>query len=108
MTLPNAQWKLLIDFNRDGDFSDVAEDITQYVMEWHWKLGMSKPYQEIGDEAEATIVLDNQTGYFSPERAGPYQNLMDRNTPILIQSVYGGVTIDHYTGWIESVLPSPG
>jgi len=107
-SLPNAQWKLLVDWNRDGDFSDAGEDITQYVIEWHWKLGMGKPYQEIGDEAEATIVLDNQTGYFSPEKAGPYQNLMDRNTPVLIQSVYGGVTIDHYTGWIESVLPSPG
>lgn len=107
-SLLNAQWKLLVDWNRDGDFSDSGEDITQYVIEWHWKLGMGSPYQEIGDEAEATFVLDNQTGYFSPEKAGPYQNLMDRNTPVLVQSVYGGVTIDHYTGWIESVLPTPG
>ena len=107
-SLPNAQWKLLVDWNRDGDFSDASEDITQYVIEWHWKLGNSNPYQEIGDEAEATFVLDNQTGYFSPERAGPYQGLMDRNTPVLVQSVYGGVTIDHFTGWVDTVQPTPG
>ena len=65
-------WKISIDWNRDGDFSDAGEDITAYVMRASWNNGARQPYQRTADEPRCTITVYNNDMRFSPEySSGP-------------------------------------
>lgn len=66
-------WKFLIDWDNDGDWSEAYEDVTQYVMNANWEIGMKKPFQLTSDASRLTMMLDNQDKRFSPEYSGsPY------------------------------------
>lgn len=45
----------------------VLISIAQYVQSVSWSLGASEPLQELADESTLSVVVDNSTGYFSPE-----------------------------------------
>lgn len=46
-------WTIGIDWNRDGDFTDSNEDVTSWVIDACWSLGMQKPYQDVADNSVA-------------------------------------------------------
>lgn len=103
-----TDYRFLIDWNNDGDFSDANEDITDYVMSANWELGFSEPYQHVAGETRADIRLRNIDKRFSPEgTASPMAGSILPNRLMKIQHVGSG-TVDLYTGYIESISPTPG
>lgn len=104
----NATWTIYVDWNNDGDYSDSNENITSYVMDASWKIGMSRPYQEFADETRLTLVLTNSDKRFSPEYSSSplYGNLKPQRR-VKIDASYGGSAVTMYTGWIETIAPEP-
>lgn len=102
-------WTIAIDWNRDNDFLDTHEDVTQYVISARWFLGMRQPYQIIADDSMLNLVLDNQDKRFSPENsASPIVTAggkLQPFRPIRIQSDDGTTVRTHWRGWIESIHP---
>ena len=106
-TAARATWQFLVDWNSDGDFSDTGEDISAYVMDAEWQLGMGDVFQEIADETRITLTLRNDDRRFSPEYSGsPYYGSLVPQRAIRVRSTYDGISRTHWTGWIESVLPT--
>lgn len=106
-TAARATWQVLVDWNSDGDFSDTGEDISAYVMDAEWQLGMAETFQEVADETRLTLTLRNDDRRFSPEySSSPYYGNLVPQRPIRIRSTYDSVTRTHWTGWIESLLPT--
>jgi hypothetical protein len=60
-------WTIAIDWDRDGDYTDTYDDVTDRVMSADWFLGMRQPYQETEDGSQLTLVLNNTDRRFSPE-----------------------------------------
>jgi hypothetical protein len=103
-----TDFKFLVDWNNDGDFSDTNEDITDYVMSANWSLGFSEPYQHVAGETRLDLQLTNKDKRFSPEgTASPMAGSILPNRLVKIQNTASG-TVDLYTGYIESITPSPG
>lgn len=66
-------WQFLIDWDNDGDFDQAYEDITPYVMNANWEIGMKKPFQLTADASRLTMLVDNSDKRFSPQYSGsPY------------------------------------
>jgi hypothetical protein len=42
----STTWKILIDWDRDGDFDDTYDDVTSRVLQAKWYLGSSRAYAE--------------------------------------------------------------
>jgi hypothetical protein len=100
--MPTLSWKILADFDNDATFS---YDITAYVQEFSWRLGIRKPYQRIADEATATIKLINTGGLFSPENPvniAPGMLVPHRRLKII--AVLDSVDTVMWVGWIDTYV----
>lgn len=65
-------WKVLIDWDRDGNFTGTHDDVTAYVITANWFLGMRRPYQNDADNSMLDLMLNNADKRFSPENgSGP-------------------------------------
>jgi len=62
-------WQIKVDWDRKGDFSDPADDITAYVSFIDWELGMRRPYGDTARDSVLEMTLDNSDRRFSPENA---------------------------------------
>jgi hypothetical protein len=68
--MAGATWKVLVDWDRDGDFSETNEDITSYVQQMTFNCGFRQAFQDTADEMRATFTLWNDDQRFSPEFSG--------------------------------------
>ena len=100
-------WKIYIDFDRDGSFATANDEVTSYVIDAHWRIGMRNAFQLTSDEAELTMTLKNKDKRFSPENTGgTYYGKLKPQLPIKVDGIYNGSTLTFYRGWVDTFLPS--
>ncbi len=92
------RYRVEIDRDHDGAFSDPGGEISERVLELEWRLGMASPYDGMAADSWARISLRNHDGAFSPER-----HRLESGTRVRIQSVAGGQTRAHFTGYLSHV-----
>src|SRR5688572_16734550 len=110
-------WTIAIDWNRDGDYSDTNEDVTNRIISANWFLGMRQPYQDAADNSVLQLVLRNDDSLFSPENdesplwddsIEPPRSKVQPFRPVRIQSNDGTTPRTHWVGWIETMQPDVG
>jgi hypothetical protein len=107
-------WTIAIDWDRNGDYSDIYDDVTSRVIEAQWFLGQKKPYEHMADNSWLTLVLDNSDKRYSPENtSGPlWDSGIGRTKVQPFRTVKltsnDGTARTHWVGWIESIQPLPG
>ena len=98
-----TRWKVEVDWNRDGTYSEV----TKYVTEVQWFLGFRAPYMGTASEAFLHVTLNNADRRFSPEnRSGPLYGNLAPLRPVRIQSDDGSTVRTHWSGWINMIEPA--
>lgn len=86
-----------------------ADNITPYVKNASWSIGMSQPYQLVADDIRATITVNNSDGRFSPEDAsGAYYGDLVPGIFFEIYAKQGTSYTTIWLGYVESVKPVPG
>jgi hypothetical protein len=107
-------WTIAIDWDRNGNYTDSIDDVTNRVIEAKWFLGMQKPYQDVADESKLSLILDNSDKRFSPDNtasplwngsANPPKSRVQPFRNVRIQS-NDGTTRTQWVGWIESIKPA--
>lgn len=93
-------WKVAVDFNYDGDYTDAGEDITEYVRRMKWRLGMTEQFQRVATPAYCEIVLNNESTTLSPELSALG---FDRGKRVRIQSDWDGTITSHFRGFIREI-----
>jgi hypothetical protein len=53
-------WTIAIDWERNGNFSNTYDDVTDRVISATWFLGMHNPYQDVADNATLTPMLSHE------------------------------------------------
>lgn len=97
-------FRFYVDWDNDSDFSEYYEDVTDYVRDATWSVGMSQAFQLVGDEMRLTLTLINKDRRFSPENSSsPYYGEMLPRRRIKIISTYLGTDRTMYLGFIDSI-----
>lgn len=108
MTTFAAQWRIEVDWNKDGDFSDPNENITDYVKSFEFTNGFTSPYKNFADTSKLSVTLDNATRLFSPDYSGGALYSVDwRLRPIRVSAINSGTTV-MWTGWTDTIQPASG
>lgn len=104
--IEEVKFQFLIDWDNDNDFSGYEEDVTPWVRDATWQIGMSQPFQLVGDEMRLTLNMNNHDKRFTPENSQSlyYGQLLPRRR-IKIISTYKNVVRDMYLGFIDSIEP---
>jgi hypothetical protein len=100
-----ATYTVAIDYDDDGDFTDMGEDISADVLHLRWRLGMAQPYDSVAAPISAHITVRSPSRAYSPEFTS---SDLSPGKPIRIQSDDGVTTRTHFTGFISHVEPLPG
>lgn len=123
-------FQYLIDWDKDGDWDEAEEDVSEYVISAEWSNGAEEAFQLVSDEARLILTLNNETRRFSPEYAASPLNtgafalrpeckvkinqtsvVTDNDGNIVRDSngniVYASVVSVVYTGWIELFTVDP-
>ncbi len=101
--------KIYVDWDADGDFDELYEDITDTVKTAGWTIGCVKPYQIIAQETRLDLGLNNQDMRFTPENgSSPYFGELLPQRKVKIEVTYESVVYPLYLGWIEKIRPSTG
>lgn len=105
-------WTIKIDWDRNGNYTDSYDDVTNRVISANWFLGMRKPYQTDADDSRLELVLNNFDKLYSPECAtlvdGNPNPLFGKIAPfrtVWAQSDDGTTTRTHWVGWVEKIEP---
>jgi hypothetical protein len=103
-----TQWRLLVDWDRDGNFSGLYDNITNDLMQLEWFLGMRQAYSTTADDLFLKATLRNIGRKFSPEYASsPLAGKLLPNVPLRLEADDGVVTRTLWTGRIETITPLP-
>src|SRR5436190_14172646 len=99
-------WSILIDWDRNGNFTDVNDDLGNRIIEAQWFLGQQTAYDHVADGVILNLVLNNYDKRFSPEYSSSvlYGKVVPFR-PIKIQSNDGTTTRTHWVGWMQSIQP---
>ena len=98
-----TKWKVEVDWNRDGTYSEV----TDYVTELQWFLGFRVPYMGTASEAYLHLTLNNADRRFSPENSsGPLYGNLTPLRPLRVTSDDGSTVRTHWSGWINMIEPA--
>ena len=98
-----TKWKVEVDWNRDGTYSEV----TEYVTELQWFLGFRAPYMGTASEAYLHLTLNNADKRFSPENSsGPLYGNLAPLRPLRVTSDDGSTVRTHWSGWINMIEPA--
>lgn len=62
--------QFLVDWDKDGNFTGIYDNITADVQSASWSLGARSPFQFMCDEPVLTLTLKNIDGKYSPENSG--------------------------------------
>lgn len=103
---PNLYWELWIDLLGDGKFAgpDDRIPLEDVVMPISWQLGLD-PYRQMARPSRATILLDNASGKYSPERPEALEGFTAYRAIKLVSGGYPFARTDgegHFTGETES------
>lgn len=100
-------WELWIDTSGKGLFNNPQDKIPPAdILSVEWRLGL-EPYQAIARPARATIVLDNRSGRYSPERAEALAGFTRHRAVKLVSGGFPFVKTDaegNFTGSRENVV----
>ncbi|MBN1430438.1 MAG: hypothetical protein JXB07_18860 [Anaerolineae bacterium] len=104
----NLYWELWIDLQGDGKFAGPNDRIPleDVVMPMSWQLGLD-PEEQMARPATATILLDNSTGKYSPERDGALAGFTTHRAIKLVSGGYPFAKTDaegNFTGETYSVV----
>lgn len=104
-----AIWTIAVNWDRDGDYSDLYDDVTAHTISAMWVLGAQKPWQDVADNSVLKLMLDNADRRYSPDyAASPLFGRVVPQRPVRITSFDGVTTRVHWIGWIESIAPVVG
>jgi len=99
-------WTISINWDRDGGFTELYDNVTAKVLFSEWRLGFGRPYQDTANDSTLTLILDNSDKRYSPENASsPITGKVRPFVPVRIQSNDGTTTRVHWLGWIETIQP---
>ena len=102
-----TQWKVEIDWERNGNYTGTYDNVTDRTILTQWFVGMRQPYQLTADNSVLRLVLRNDDRLFSAEYASsPLKDKLVPLRPVRIQSDDGTDTRTHFTGWVETIIPS--
>lgn len=105
--MATTSWTIEIDWEREGNFNGIYADVTAYVLNANWFIGMRQAYQEMGDDSFLELSLRNDDKRFSPENSSsPLSGFLAAYRPVRVQSNDGTTTRTHFTGWVESIQPT--
>lgn len=107
-----AQYEVRIDWNGDGTFSAVGDDVTKRVLE-RTTLSMTYGRDQVRalspiSPGEAELEINNQSRDYSPENAAsPLAGNVLPGRDLRIQATVAGVTYSLYRGFLDDydVLP---
>ena len=100
-------WTIAIDWDRNDNYSDTHDDITDRVISAKWFLGTRVEYEEVADESILDLELDNQDRRYSPEYgSSPISGKVVPQRPVRIQSNDGTTTRTHWLGWVNTIEPA--
>ena len=98
-----TKWKVEVDWNRDGAYSEV----TDYVTEARWFLGFRAPFMGTASEAFLHVTLKNADKRLSPENSGgPLYGKLAPLRPVKNESHDGTTARRHFSGWVQSIHPA--
>ena len=98
-----TNWKVEVDWNRDGTYSEV----TEYVAELQWFLGFREPFRGTASPAYLHLTLNNADKRFSPENSnGPLYGSLVPLCPVRVTSDDGSTVRTHWSGWINVIEPA--
>jgi hypothetical protein len=102
-----TSWSITVDWDRNGNYNDTYDDVTNRVISADWFLGMREAYQDDADDSMLRLVLDNSDKRFSPEYAsGPLYGKLAPFRTVRIQSDDGTTIRTHWVGWVEEIQPN--
>lgn len=103
-----TDWKVYIDWDNDG--FGTADDISAYVMQADWNIGLGDGDELTAGEQNAQLVLKNDDKRFSPEYAsGPYYGKFLPKRRMQIRGVDASLgTVVKWTGYFERIEPQSG
>jgi len=95
--------RVYVDWERTGTFDGVYDDITPYVMDARWQIGSRTPYFDVADAGRATIQVNNETGFFTPENAdSPVVSYLVPLRPLRIDLVYESQSETMFYGYLKT------
>jgi hypothetical protein len=98
-------WTIAVDWDRNGNYTDMYDDVTSRIISASWFLGMKRPRQDYADDSTLDLVLDNSDKRYSPENASsPLYGTVAPFRPVRIESNDGALRT-HWIGWIERIEP---
>ncbi|MCY4073046.1 MAG: hypothetical protein OXG60_17265 [Chloroflexi bacterium] len=102
-----TQWTVEIDWERNGNYTGTYDNVTDRTILTQWFVGMRQPYQLTADNSVLRLVLRNNDRLFSAEYASsPLKDKLVPLRPVRIQSDDGIDSRTHFTGWVETIIPS--
>lgn len=96
-------YRIAIDFDDDGNFTELGDNITPEILKADWQLGLSAPYDHMSTLSEARILVRNASQDFSPEITA---NLISKR--LRIQSDDGTIVRTHFVGYIDHIEAQAG
>jgi hypothetical protein len=106
MSIHADQYKLYIDWNDDGDFSDANEDISAYVLSVHSEQGADGPPPIKHVAGKLAVVLDNQTSIFSSfNSSSTLYGQVDPGHVVRLTAIVESTEYILWTGKLRSINP---
>jgi hypothetical protein len=97
-------WKIFIDWDRNGNFTSLYDDVTAYTTSANWFLGFRIPYVNVADNNKLELILNNSDRRFSPENlSSPLYSKIAPFRSVRIESFDGTITRVHWVGWVEYI-----
>ncbi len=103
--MPSPIYRVCIDWNDNGSFTDMGDNRAADVLHLEWRLGMAKPYDSLAAPATARITLRNPARTYSPEFT---PDDLQPGKVVRILSDDGLVIRTHFTGFIRRIEPQTG
>jgi hypothetical protein len=110
-----AQYKVFVDWNADGDFTDPREDVTSDVLDGRTPLSMRYGRNQARqlspiDSGDAALALDNQSRLYSPENTSSAlygQVIPGRKVMVTARQTSTGVTTTMLRAQLDDSNPQP-
>lgn len=104
--MTDPTFSLKIDLNRDFDFTDPDEDLSNRLLAAHWVNGFGAAFDPLCADSASDFLLDNSDGRLSPERLGAVSGLDKGKTVTLDLTPSGGAPTRMWTGWVDHPAPT--
>jgi len=99
-------WNILIDWDKNGNFSGTYDDIAADYQTMSWRNGINNAYDVIAPESTCQIVVRNTDGKYNPDNTSSplYGNLLP-GRPVKIQGDPGTGAVVMFRGFIQNIMP---